>query len=181
MAHRTLKRFLTGIGPILAFVLLLLVSLVLMSNATQGSAHFGQLYSVLLVINALGLVTLAGLIVWNLFALLRQVRDGRAGARLTVRMVAIFVILSVTPVLVVYYFSLQFLHRGIDSWFDVRIERALDDALELSRTALDVRMRELLNHTEVVAGDLITPRSWQAISLTYPTTVWPSDSTTAVV
>jgi nitrogen fixation/metabolism regulation signal transduction histidine kinase len=155
MAHQTVKRFITGIGPILAFVLLLLVSLVLMSNATQGSAHFGQLYSVLLVINALGLVALAGLIAWNLFSLLRQVRQGRAGARLTVRMVAVFVILSVTPVLVVYYFSLQFLHRGIDSWFDVRIERALDDALELSRTALGVRMRELLSHTEVVAGDLV--------------------------
>jgi nitrogen fixation/metabolism regulation signal transduction histidine kinase len=155
MAHRTLKRFATGLGPVLAFVLLLLVSLVLMSNATQGSAHFGQLYSVLLVVNALGLITLAGLIVWNLVTLLGQVRRGRAGARLTVRMVVIFVILSVTPVLAVYYFSLQFLHRGIDSWFDVRIERALDDALELSRTALDVRMRELLSHTEVVAGDLV--------------------------
>ena len=155
MADRTLKRFATGVGPVLVFVLLLLVSLVLMSNATQGSAHFGQLYSVLLVINALGLIALAGLIGWNLFTLLGQVRRGRAGARLTVRMVAVFVILSVTPVLVVYYFSLQFLHRGIDSWFDVRIERALDDALELSRTALGVRMRELLRHTEVVAGDLV--------------------------
>jgi len=155
MADRTIKRFVTGIGPILAFVLLLLVSLVLMSNATQGSAHFGQLYSVLLIINTLGLIALAGLIAWNLYTLLGQVRRGRAGARLTVRMVAIFVILSVTPVLVVYYFSLQFLHRGIDSWFDVRIERALDDALELSRTALGVRMRELLSHTEVVAGDLV--------------------------
>ncbi|GMQ77372.1 MAG: ATP-binding protein [Gammaproteobacteria bacterium] len=154
MANRALKRFVTGIGPILAIVLLLLVSLVLMSNATQGSARFGQLYSVLLVVNTLGLITLAGLIAWNLFTLLRQVARGQAGARLTVRMVAVFVILSVTPVLVVYYFSLQFLHRGIDSWFDVRIERALDDALELSRTALSVRMRELLRHTEVVAGDL---------------------------
>jgi len=166
MADRTLKRFTTGIGPILGFVLLLLVSLVLMSNATQGSAHFGQLYSVLLVINALGLIALGGLIAWNLFTLLRQVNRGRAGARLTVRMVAVFVILSVTPVLVVYYFSLQFLHRGIDSWFDVRIERALDDALELSRTALGVRMRELLSHTEVVAGDLVdTPPERIAISL----------------
>ena len=127
MANRALKRFFTGIGPILAFVLLLLVSLVLMSNATQGSARFGQLYSALLVINALGLIALAGLIGWNLFTLLRQVGRGRPGAMLTVRMVAVFVILSVTPVLVVYYFSLQFLHRGIDSWFDVRIERALDE------------------------------------------------------
>jgi len=166
MANRTLKRFITGVGPVLTFVLLLLVSLVLMSNATQGSAHFGQLYSVLLVINALGLIALAGLIAWNLVTLLRQVRHGRSGARLTVRMVAVFVILSVTPVLVVYYFSLQFLHRGIDSWFDVRIERALDDALELSRTALGVRMRELLSHTEVVAGELVdTPNDRVALSL----------------
>lgn len=155
MAARALKRLFTGIGPIIVFVLLLLVSLVLMSNATQGSARFGQMYSVLLVINALGLVTLAGLITWNLFTLLRQVSEGRPGARLTVRMVAVFVILSVTPVLVVYYFSLQFLHRGIDSWFDVRIERALDDALELSRSALGVRMRELLSQTEVMAGTLV--------------------------
>ena len=117
MATRALRRFFTGVGPILAFVLLLLVSLILMSNATQGSARFGQLYSLLLIINALGLVALAGLIGWNLFSLLRQVGKGEPGARLTVRMVAVFVILSVTPVLVVYYFSLQFLHRGIDSWF----------------------------------------------------------------
>jgi nitrogen fixation/metabolism regulation signal transduction histidine kinase len=155
MANRALKRFFTGLGPILAFVLLLLVSLVLMSNATQGSARFGRIYSVLLVINALGLIALGGLIAWNLFTLLRQVRRGEAGARLTVRMVAVFVILSVTPVLVVYYFSLQFLHRGIDSWFDVRIERALDDALELSRSALGVRMRELLSNTKVVAENLV--------------------------
>ncbi len=166
MANQALKRFITGVGPILVFVLLLLVSLVLMSNATQGSARFGQLYSVLLVINALGLIALAALIGWNLFTLLRQVGRGQPGARLTVRMVAVFVILSVTPVLVVYYFSLQFLHRGIDSWFDVRIERALDDALELSRTALGVRMRELLSHTEVVAGDLVDlPKEQIAIGL----------------
>jgi nitrogen fixation/metabolism regulation signal transduction histidine kinase len=166
MATKKLTQLASGIGPILVFVLLLLASLVLMSNATQGSARFGQLYSVLLVINALGLVTLAGLIAWNLITLLGQVSRRLAGARLTVRMVAMFVILSVTPVLIVYYFSLQFLHRGIDSWFDVRIERALDDALELSRTALGVRMRELLKQTEIVAGDLVgTPDDKIAMSL----------------
>jgi len=158
MARRALTTFISGFGPILVFVLLLLASLVLMSNATQGSARFGQLYSVLLIINALGLITLAGLIAWNLISLLGQVSERQAGARLTARMVAMFVILSVTPVLVVYYFSLQFLHRGIDSWFDVRVERALDDALELSRTALGVRMRELLKQTEVVASDLANVR-----------------------
>jgi nitrogen fixation/metabolism regulation signal transduction histidine kinase len=149
-----MKKITTGFVPILALVLLLLVSLKLMSDATENSTRFGELYSLLLLINALGLVTLGGLVGWNLVHLVGQVRARRAGAGLTVRMVAMFVILSVTPVLVVYYFSLQFLHRGIDSWFDVRVERALDDALELSRTALESRMRELLKQSQLLATDI---------------------------
>ncbi len=154
MVPRALSRFSTSIWPILVIGALLLVSLALMSDATEGSAQFGELYSVLLIVNALGLLTLAGLIGWNLYQLLVQVRRRRPGARLTVRMVAVFVLLAVTPVLMVYYFSLQFLHRGIDSWFDVRVEQALEDALDLSRTALGVRMRELLKQTELLAVDL---------------------------
>jgi nitrogen fixation/metabolism regulation signal transduction histidine kinase len=139
--------------PVLV-VALLLASLLLMSDATEGSARFGELYSVLLVINVLALLTMAVLIGWNLVRLLRQVAQRRPGARLTVRMVAVFVVLAVTPVLVVYYFSLQFLHRGIDSWFDVRVERAMDDALELSRAALGERMSELLSQTKRLANEL---------------------------
>ena len=142
-----------GARPIVALGLLLLGSTYLMSNATQDSARFGQLYSALLAINAAALIGLGVLIAWNLYHLLHQAREQRPGAKLTVRMVVVFVVLSVTPVTIVYYFSLQFLHRGIDSWFDVRIEAALNDALDLSRTALGVRMRELLAQTARIASD----------------------------
>ena len=154
MVGRSMSRFGQGAGPIIALSLILLGSVYLMSNATQGSAWFGKLYSALLAINAVALIGLGTLIAWNLYRLLRQARERRPGAKLTVRMVIVFVVLSVTPVTVVYYFSLQFLHRGIDSWFDVRIGEALDDALELSRTALSVRMRELLAQTARMASDL---------------------------
>ena len=60
-------------------------------------------------------------------------------------------VLAVVPIAVVYYFSLQYLQRGIDSWFDVQIEEALDDALELGRGALDVRLGDLLRVTEKIA------------------------------
>ena len=143
-----------GARPIVALGLVLLGSTYLMSNATQDSARFGELYSVLLAVNAAALIGLGVLIAWNLYHLLHQARERRPGAKLTVRMVVVFVVLSVTPVTIVYYFSLQFLHRGIDSWFDVRIEAALNDALELSRTALGVRMRELLAQTARIASDL---------------------------
>ena len=45
------------------------------------------------------------------------------GSRLKGRTVAIFSALAVAPILVVYYFALQFLNRGIDSWFELRSAR----------------------------------------------------------
>ena len=146
-------RLKSAILPLTALVLLL-GSLWLMSNATQGSARFDRLYSVLLIMNVAGLLTLAALIGHNLYRLLRQVRERQPGARLTGRMAAVFVALAVTPVIVVYVFSLQFLNKGIDSWFDVRIEQALDDALNLGRASLDARMRDLLHRTKELAVDL---------------------------
>ena len=133
--------------PMLILFGILLVSLSLMSDATHNSERFGQLYSWLLLLNTLGLVVLAGLIGTNLYWLVSQYRARAPGARLTSRLVVTFVILAVVPIAIVYYFSLQFLQRGIDSWFDVQIEEALDDALELSRGSLDVRLNDLLKIT----------------------------------
>lgn len=132
----------------------MLASLVMMSQALQNSELFNRYYSILLILNASGLITLIILILLNLKRLIRQFKNKIVGSRMTVRMVMLFSLLSVTPVLIVYYFSLDFLHRGIDSWFDLRVEQALDDSLELSRLALDVRMRELLTTTEKIAEEL---------------------------
>ncbi|NNG12573.1 MAG: HAMP domain-containing protein [Halobacteria archaeon] len=132
----------------------LLVSLSLMSDATHNSERFGEHYTWLLLINALGLVVLGGLVVANIIWLVSQQRKQAAGIQLTSRMVVMFVVLAVVPVSIVYYFSLQFLHRGIDSWFDVRIEQALGDALDLGRTALDVRLRDVLHLSEQMAEEL---------------------------
>jgi nitrogen fixation/metabolism regulation signal transduction histidine kinase len=154
MAAGTVKRSGFGIIPMLALFALLLASLTLMSDATHNSVRFGELYSWLLLINAMGLVVLGALVVANIIWLISQQRKKAAGAKLTTRLVITFVVLAVVPVSIVYYFSLQFLQRGIDSWFDVRIDQALDDALDLSRTALDVRLRDVLRVTESVADEI---------------------------
>lgn len=131
----------------------MLTSLLMMSDALQNSDRFGEYYSGLLIFNAGGLLVLVLLIGLNLKRLARQLRQKIPGAKMTVRMVTMFSILSVTPVLILYYFSLDFLHKGIDSWFDLRIEQALGDSLELSRLAFDLRMKEFLKRTEQVAND----------------------------
>ena len=121
MAAGAITRVGFGILPMLVLFALLLVSLTLLSDATHNSERFGQMYSMLLLINAAGLVFLAALVVANIIGLIRQQRMNVPGARMTSRLVVMFVVLTVVPVSIVYYFSLQFLQRGIDSWFDVRI------------------------------------------------------------
>lgn len=132
----------------------LLGSLVLMTAAIQNSARFGALFSVMLITNVLGLVAFVGIIIINVRDLVRRLRQRQPGARLTLRMLIIFVALSVLPIVVLYGFSLNLLTRGVDSWFDVRIGEALDDALELGRGALDLRMREVLNQIEKIAEEI---------------------------
>ena len=123
MAIKTLiKRFFSGNTPIAVVVVLLLTSLYLMSIATHNSLLFGRLYSLLLGINLLATILLVALIGKSVWHLIQQYRQGKTGSRLTTRLVVMFVVLSVTPVSVVYYFSLDFLQRGIDSWFDVRVD-----------------------------------------------------------
>ena len=60
---------------------------------------------------------------------------------------------------------MQFLNRGIDSWFNVEIRQSLDDALVLSRSALETRMREHLEATEIVADELAASSSSPAMLL----------------
>ncbi len=146
------EKLITFIG--LCLFIFMLSSLLMMSKSLQNSELFDRFYLGLLLFNALGLISLSILIILNLKRLIRQLKNRVIGSRMTIRIVILFSLLSVTPVLIVYYFSLDFLHRGIDSWFDLRVEQALDDSLELSRLALDVRMRELLKTTEKIAEEL---------------------------
>jgi len=133
---------------LLLVLLPLLVSLHLMSSAVQNSDDLSRLFIPLLVFNVLGLFIILVLIVINLIRLVGQYRRREPGSRLTARMVLVFLMLSLPPVGVVYYYSLEFLHQGIDSWFDVQIDSALDDSLELGRASLDLNKRQFLRSTE---------------------------------
>jgi PAS domain S-box-containing protein len=132
----------------------LLISLLMVTDALQNSERFEHLYSSLLLINAIALLALLAVIGLNLRRLFHQVHEKKVGAGLTVRLVGLLVILSIVPVMVVYYFSLEFLHQRLDHWFDVNVEQALTDALDLNRAALDSRMLETLKKTKAAADEI---------------------------
>lgn len=138
----------------IALTLLLLASLILLSDVTHDAARFGERYVILLAINAAGLVLFVVLIGVQIRRLYRDLRERQPGARLRARLLALFVALALLPALVVFVFSRDFLRWGIDSWFDLRIEGAFEDALKLSRNTIDQRTRKLLRQTEELAEQL---------------------------
>jgi nitrogen fixation/metabolism regulation signal transduction histidine kinase len=155
MEARTIKRAFIGLLAA-AGVLLSLVAMFLLSVTAQNSADFDRLHNVLIVVNVAGAILLFVLLVGNLIRLLRDYRENVPGARLKARMVAMFVGLAVLPLLVVFYFAVQYINRGIDSWFDVEIEEGLGNAIEIVRAVLDVQQRENLLATRQIARRLGT-------------------------
>jgi nitrogen fixation/metabolism regulation signal transduction histidine kinase len=135
-------------------VALWLAALYLLASAAQNSAEFDRWLPWILLINISGLLTLFVLLAGKLTQLVREYRRHAPGSRLKGRTVAIFSALAVAPILVVYYFSLQFINRGIDSWFELEVSQGLKDTRELSHAALEVRVREFLQHTQVAAHTL---------------------------
>jgi nitrogen fixation/metabolism regulation signal transduction histidine kinase len=153
METRAIRRFfytaLAAIGVGLA-----LVALFLLSRTAQNFDDFDRLYEAILAINIAGIFILFVLLVGNLARLWRENRTHVPGAKLKARMVGMFVGLAVVPLIVVFYFSLQFINRGIDSWFNVEVEAGMENALKLSQAALSIQIREHLSATEQIAQQL---------------------------
>ena len=142
------------------------ILLFLLAAATANSPLFAEHYPLLLGLNAAIALALLGLVVYQLAILARQRRAKVFGSLLTFRVLVMFALVGVVPGLLVYTVSLQFLAKSIESWFDVRVERALEGGLNLGRAALDVMLNELLLKAHVMALDLSeTPRREQPTAL----------------
>jgi nitrogen fixation/metabolism regulation signal transduction histidine kinase len=137
----------SGVAHVLAWGAIGLVALLLLAKSAQNSNEFSRLQPWILLLNLIGVIALSILLARKLLQLIREYRDHVPGSRLTARTVAIFGALVIAPLVVVYLFSMEFLNRGIDSWFRVEVKQGLNDALVLSRSALDMRMREYSDGT----------------------------------
>ena len=116
-------------------VALWLAALFMLASAAQNTEKFDKWLPWILLVNISGLLTLFVLLIGKLTRLVRDYRKHVPGSRLKGRTVAIFSALAVAPILVVYYFALQFLNRGIDSWFESGVSQGLIDTRELSHAA----------------------------------------------
>lgn len=138
------------IASVLAAVLMV-VSLYLLAITTRNTKSFSRLHDDLLILVLICVILLLTLIIVNLAILVRQFWRHVPGSRLTARLFGLFTLVAFIPLVVVYFFSIQFISRGIDSWFNLDIGHDLHNALTLSRAALDHRLHGLLMRTQQAA------------------------------
>ena len=140
------------IGAIGAFALLLLVLLAIASSNTEFfDNYFIWLYAANVVI---GICLTLVIVVLVAVIAVRWYR-GHFGTRLIAKLAMIFALVGIVPGLILYGVSLQFVSRSIESWFDVKVETALNSGLELGRVTLRVAQEEILGEGNFIAEQIV--------------------------
>jgi nitrogen fixation/metabolism regulation signal transduction histidine kinase len=130
------------------------VLLFLLASASANTALFAQNYPWLLAINGIAAVALLVLVGLQLRRLRQDFRAGVFGSRLKSRLLLMLSLMAVLPGALVYAVSMQFAVKSIDSWFDVRVDAALEGGLNLGRSMLESQQSELLAKARSAALDL---------------------------
>ncbi len=142
------------------------ILLFLLASASANTALFAQHYPWLLGLNAIVALSLFALIVWQVRDLWREHRAKIFGSRLKLRLMLMFGLMSVLPGILIYAVSVQFVTKSIETWFDVRVETALESGLNLGREALDLMRSDLTEKARSMALDLgDRPESQWSIAL----------------
>ena len=133
-----MKYLITSVAIIgVGFLILLAQSL---SNNNLVS---NDTFLVLLAISVAFVLCLFFLILFQIFKLLQSVKKEITGSKLTLRLVISFGMMVLIPVLIVYLVSVNFLTKSIESWFDVRVESALEGGLTLGQNTIDILIDDI--------------------------------------
>src|SRR6201996_3105573 len=87
----------------------------------------------LLLVNLTLVLSLGALIAWRLTRLWAERQSGRAGARLHVRLVAMFSAIAVVPAIVVAVVAVITLNLGLEQWFAPRVQGAIDISIAIAQ------------------------------------------------
>ncbi|HAM46647.1 MAG TPA: hypothetical protein DCO73_02805, partial [Alphaproteobacteria bacterium] len=101
-----------------------------------------------LLLDLVLLLALTALIAWRLVALWIARRSGTAGARLHVRLVAMFALVAITPTIIMAVYSTLTINLGFQAWFGERISRVISSSVSVAESYVE-------EHKRVIRGDIL--------------------------
>ena len=130
------------------------VLLFLLASASSNTPLFERHYPLLLALNATSAAALLVIVLVLVVRLTRRYRAGQFGTRMMARFAISFGLMGVVPGALIYIVSVQFIGKSIESWFDVRVDSALESGLALGRSTLDAMLTDLNAKARVMAFGL---------------------------
>lgn len=154
MAFKQLIKTLTKPSLLLFITGLIVIGLCFgVANTLKPSTSSGAQYWFLTAI-AFAIAVLFVLVLINLLYLYRQYRQQVIGSKLSVRLVSLFILLTVMPLLLIYIFSAQVLNKGVNTWFDVKVEQAVNDALILGKSSLETIKQDVIDEMRIYSREI---------------------------
>ena len=139
---------------IFSLIFLSVGSLLALMFAADNPNELNRMQSSLLVVNILSFVVFLIIVVLSAKNLLNDYRKNKLGAKLRLRMSLAFGGLAVIPAVVLFFFAINFMNKGISVWSDADVEQGLNNALMLGRSALDEKIQQGLFETTNIALQL---------------------------
>jgi len=140
------KRRIERIIMMAAVVFIALLSLAeyyLISGFSPLSTSSNVLIFAVINLDIFLILLLGFLVVRNLTKLVFEDKKHLLGAKLRTKLVIAFISISLIPTILLFLVSFQFLRTSIGYWFNIKVEKSLDNAMTIGRTYYEGRVTGL--------------------------------------
>ncbi|MBX9925861.1 MAG: PAS domain-containing sensor histidine kinase [Hyphomicrobiaceae bacterium] len=139
--------FWLGLVVVVLSLIAALATYAILTGLTSISPS-GDVVLTTLLVNAVLILAMFGVIGWQLAGLVRAWRDKVPGARLQVRVVALFSLIAVLPAVLLALAAANTFSRSLDGWFAKRTREIIDNSGEVARAYIDV-------HGQLIRTDIL--------------------------
>ncbi len=141
------RAFWVGLAIVVLSVFSALATYLILMGLTPIAPRNEVVLTVLLLNGALILAMIA-VIAWQIAGLWRAWRERLPGARLHVRIVALFSVIAAVPALLLAVAATSTFSRSLDSWFSTRTRAIIDNSMDVAKAYLD-------EHGQIIRLDIV--------------------------
>jgi len=136
---------------IFSLIFLSAISLLALMFSADNPNEINKIQFSLIVINVISFIVFLFLVFLSAKKLIADYKQKKLGAKLRLKMTLAFGGLAIVPAVVLFFFAINFMNKGISVWSDADVEQGLNNALMLGRSALDEKIQQGLFETSNLA------------------------------
>ena len=136
---------------IFSLIFLSTSSLLALMFSADNPNELNKIQFPLIAVNIISFIVFLFFVSLSAKKLFVDYKQNKLGAKLRLRMALAFGGLAIVPAIVIFFFAISFMNKGISVWSDADVEQGLNNALMLGRSALDEKIQQGLFETSNIA------------------------------